>query len=105
MASHEADLRAEVQDDTKVKTLQKDYRQLALDAATRAMLDFAVKTTTTPDRMCATDVQRLREAGFRDEDIVDIAQLAAYFNYSNRLMDSLGIEPDPGMDYSESATT
>lgn len=105
MASHEADLRVEVQDDAKVKLLQKDYRQVTLDAATRAMLDFAVKMTTTPDRMCAADVQSLRETGFQDEDIIDIAQLAAYFNYSNRLMDSLGVEPDAGMAYSQQAKT
>lgn len=85
--------------------LQDNYRQAELDASTLAMLDFAVKMTKTPDRMSAVDVQNLRDAGFRDEDIVDIGQLAAYFNYSNRLMDSLGVKPDPGMGYSESVRT
>lgn len=82
-----------------VRLLQDDYKKATLDAATRAMLDFAVKMTKTPNRMNSADVQRLRDAGFSDQDIVDIAQLAAYFNYSNRLMDSLGVEPDPGMHY------
>ena len=79
--------------------LQEDFRRVELNVATRAMLDFAVKMTKTPDRMSADDLQKLRHAGFRDEDIIDIAQLTAYFNYSNRLMDSLGVEPDPDMNY------
>jgi len=45
--------------------------------------------------MMKADIDRLRENGFDDRDILDAAQLIGYFNYSNRVMDSLGIDPDP----------
>lgn len=99
MESHEPDLRSEIKDDEKVRAIQQDYRQVDLGPATRALLDFAVKLTQTPAEMRRDDVDRLRAAGFADEDILDAAQLISYFNYSNRLMDSLGIQPEPGMRY------
>ncbi len=99
MASHEPDLRSEIKSDERVRAIQSDYRTAELDPATVALLDFSVKLTQAPQRMSAADVDRLRSAGFADEAIVDAAQLIGYFNYSNRVMDSLGIEPEPEMRY------
>jgi len=45
--------------------------------------------------MIKNDIDRLREHGYDDRDILDAAQLIGYFNYSNRVMDCLGIEPEP----------
>ena len=41
------------------------------------------------------DVQALRDAGFTDRAIHDAAQVAAYFNYINRIADGLGVDPEP----------
>lgn len=97
MESHEADLRAEVQDDKAVRQIQEDYRQANLAPTTRTMLDYAVKLTKTPHDMCFDDIEALRHVGFRDEDVVEIVQMVSYFNYINRVLDGLGTEPDPGM--------
>ncbi|MBI5762582.1 MAG: peroxidase-related enzyme [Planctomycetes bacterium] len=105
MESHEADLRAEVQDDKVVSTIQEDYRQAKLAPATRTMLDYAVKLTKTPNDMCSDDIEALRRAGFRDEDVVDIVQIVSYFNYINRVLDGLGAEPEPGMRFVPKAGT
>ncbi len=99
MESHEPDLREEIKDDAEVKRIQEDYRQADLDPATKKLLDFAAKVTLNPRELSKADVEALRASGFTDEDILDAAQLIAYFNYSNRLMDSLGIEPEPDMRY------
>ena len=40
------------------------------------------------------DVEELREAGWSDEDILDIAQVAAMFNFTNRLASGLGWIPN-----------
>ena len=42
--------------------------------------------------MIQADVQRLREAGFEDVDILDINQITGYFAFVNRLADGLGVE-------------
>ena len=97
MESHEPDLRAEVDDENEVRRIQEDYRSSGLDEVTKRLLDFAVKLTTTPKKMAKADLDVLRSCGFRDEGILDAIQLVAYFNYINRVIDSLGTEPEPGM--------
>jgi uncharacterized peroxidase-related enzyme len=99
MESHEPDLRAEIKDDETVRSIQSNYHDVDLGAATRTLLDFATRLTEAPQQITRTDIEALRSAGFSDEDIVDAAQLVGYFNYSNRVMDSLGIEPEPEMRY------
>jgi uncharacterized peroxidase-related enzyme len=66
------------------------------------MLDYAVKLTREPQAMSASDVGTLRSAGFNDTAILDIAQVAAYFAFVNRLADGLGVELEPYWDEDES---
>lgn len=56
------------------------------------MLDYALRLTRTPGAITAADVARLRQAGFEDRAVLDIAQVTAYYNYVNRLADGLGVE-------------
>ena len=49
--------------------------------------------------MTESDIETLRQNGYSDKEILDAAQLIGYFNYSNRVMDSLGINPEPEMKY------
>ncbi|NIU62506.1 MAG: peroxidase, partial [Pseudomonas stutzeri] len=59
--------------------------------ADRAMLDYAAKLTRAPASVSEADVQALREAGFDDRAILDIAQITAYFAFVTRLADGLGV--------------
>ena len=59
------------------------------------MLDFAVKLTRSPEAMAQSDVETLRGHGFTDAAIHDTVQVAALFNYYNRLAEGLGIDPEP----------
>jgi alkylhydroperoxidase family enzyme len=45
--------------------------------------------------MSAADVEGLRSLGLADGAIHDVVQVAALFNYYDRLADGLGIEPEP----------
>jgi uncharacterized peroxidase-related enzyme len=62
--------------------------------ATTAMLDYAVKITRTPVECSEADVERLRQLGFSDQAIFDIAEVAAMFNFSNRLASATGMLPN-----------
>lgn len=75
-----------------------DYRQAALSAADRGMLDFCAKLTRTPAAVEREDIERLRELGFDDGAIHDIVQVTALFNYFDRLADGMGIDPEPEWD-------
>lgn len=74
-----------------------DYRLAPLDAADRALCDYATKLTLAPGRMSAADVERLRAHGFDDDAITIAAQVIGYFNYINRIADGLGVDPEPWM--------
>ena len=44
--------------------------------------------------MIEADVQALHAHGFDDRAIHDATQVISYFNYINRIADSLGVEPE-----------
>ena len=77
--------------------LAADHETADLDARRHAMLDYAARLTRTPDEITRGHVERLREAGFSDEDILAIAEVTAYYAYVNRIVDGLGVEIEPGL--------
>ncbi|MHA1113422.1 MAG: peroxidase-related enzyme [Alphaproteobacteria bacterium] len=74
--------------------LVMNYRTAELSPRQRAMLDFAAKLTEDGHRVGEDDRQALRDAGFGDDDIFDIADVAAFFNYSNRIAHGLEVIPN-----------
>ena len=72
-----------------------NYRVADLSDRHRAMLDFSVKLTETPQEIVEADRQGLRDAGFTDRDIWDIASVAAFFNMSNRVAAATDMRPNP----------
>lgn len=94
MVSHAAYLRKLTGDPLLVEQLRTNYRYAALEPRERAMLDFAVKLTEQSSSCTEADVDALREAGWTDEDVMDIAEVAAMFNFTNRLASGLGWVPN-----------
>jgi uncharacterized peroxidase-related enzyme len=95
IVSHSAALRKLTKDPELVDQLATGYKYAPLEPRERAMLDFAVKLTQAPADCTDADVDALRDAGWTDEDIFDIAQVAAMFNFTNRLASGLDWEPNP----------
>ena len=94
MVSHAAALRKLTGDPVLVEQLRTNYKYAELEPRERAMLDFAVKLTEQSSSCSEDDVEALREAGWSDEDIMDIAEVAAMFNFTNRLASGLGWVPN-----------
>jgi len=72
-----------------------NYRVADIPPRQRAMLDFAAKVTTASATIEEADRQALRDHGFTDRDIWDIANVAGFFNMSNRVASATGMEPNP----------
>ncbi len=72
-----------------------NYRVAELTPRERAMLDFAVKLTEASATIEEPDRQALRDVGFSDRDIFDIASVAGFFNMTNRVASATGMEPNP----------
>jgi uncharacterized peroxidase-related enzyme len=58
------------------------------------MLAFAEKVTLESAQVEEIDRQALREAGFSDSEIWDIAAVAAFFAMSNRMASAVDMRPN-----------
>jgi len=81
-------------DPVLAERIVQDYRRAGLDARIRAMLDYAIKITRTPVETSEDDIAALRVHGFGDEDIYDIINTAAIYNFNNRVAAAAGHLPD-----------
>jgi len=55
------------------------------------LLQYAKKLTSSVQTMQMSDITRLQETGVNDGEILEVNQVVAYFNYSNRLLNGLGV--------------
>lgn len=92
MVHHSAWFRRLGSDEELPKQLLHDYATATIDAAERAMLDYASKVTREPAAVTQADVDGLKAHGFSDGAVLDICQVTSYFAYANRLADGLGVE-------------
>ena len=74
--------------------LTVNYREAELTPRQRALLDHAWKLTANPSEVGEEDRARLRDAGLTDEEIFDLTDVIAYFNYTNRMTHGLGMQPN-----------
>lgn len=79
--------------------LARDHHAANLSAAEVAMMDFAYRLSTDAVSMDDGDSQSLRDVGFSDREIVDIALAAAARNYFSKALQALAIDVDvpPGL--------
>ncbi|MBC6437724.1 MAG: peroxidase-related enzyme [Rhodobacteraceae bacterium] len=77
------------------EALVMNYRAADLPPKQRAMLDFAGMMTRASARIEEPDRQALRDHGFSDRDIWDIAATASFFNMSNRMASAIDMRPNP----------
>ena len=76
----------------EAERIKDDWRAMDLTGAERVMLEWVEKLTLAPATCTEADVEGLRGAGWTDRDILDIAQVCAYFNLRVRMVDGLGLE-------------
>ena len=81
-----------IDDEGLLTQLKSDHKNADVQPADRAMLDYAARLTTAPHSVSEADIEALREAGFDDRAILDIAQITAYFAFVTRMADGLGVE-------------
>ena len=94
LTAHGAVVRHRSKDPMLGDTVEHNYRAASITPKQNAMLDFAVKLTEAPDKIENEDRDLLRQAGFTDRDIWDIAAVAAFFNMSNRIASAVEMRPN-----------
>ena len=68
-----------------------------LDARDVAVMDFAEKVAADASAITRGDVDRLREVGLTDGEIVEVAAAAAARSFFTKMVDALGAEPDAAL--------
>ena len=56
-------------------------------------MDYVELVTRAAYRTTATDVQKLRDAGWREEQIAEAVYITALFAFFNRVADAFGVPP------------
>jgi uncharacterized peroxidase-related enzyme len=92
--SHGFSVRALSGDPVLGELMVMNYRAANLSNRQRAMLDFAVKLTKESHTITEADRQALRDAGFSDRDIWDIANVAGFYNMTNRIASATNMQPN-----------
>ena len=71
-----------------------NWRHADLDDRQRAVCDYAERLTAEPRLMQEADLEALRAVGLTDDEVWDVAEIAAMYNFTNRMALALGQQPN-----------
>jgi uncharacterized peroxidase-related enzyme len=94
MAAHCKFLRDACGDETTMLAVAADPSGANLDAADRAVMDFATQVARDASSITAADVQQLRDRGLSDPEIVDVVFASAARAFFTKVLDALGVQAD-----------
>ncbi|MDH5346047.1 MAG: peroxidase-related enzyme, partial [Gammaproteobacteria bacterium] len=94
VGAHGAILRIREKNPLIADQVATNHQKADITPRQRAMLDFAIKVAGRSYEINDADIEALKPHGFDDEDIWDIAGIAALFALSNRMANFAGIRPN-----------
>jgi uncharacterized peroxidase-related enzyme len=94
LVAHGAALRAELGDPVLGERISYDWRRAGLDARRRAICAYAEKLTREPQSVGAADLATLLDAGLTREEAWDVIEIAAMYNFTNRLAMATNMLPN-----------
>ena len=92
--AHGAILRIRAKNPQIADQIAINYRKADVTPRQRAMLDFAMKVSAEAHRISEADFADIASHGFSDDDIWDIAAIAAFFALSNRMANVTSMRPN-----------
>ena len=82
----------------QVERITTDHRTAGLDPTDTAILDLVEKVVLNAYKVTPEDIERLREVGLDDGEIVDVVLAAGVRCFISKALDALGAEPEPSYD-------
>src|SRR5256714_2166441 len=92
--AHGAILRIRAKNPVIADQIAVNYRKADITPRQHAMLDFAMKVSREANTVSDADFAEVAGHGFSDDDIWDIAAIAAFFALSNRLSNVTAMRPN-----------
>ena len=80
--------------DEPVREIALDHRAAGLDDVDVAVMDLAERVVDDATAIGDDDLQRLRDLGLSDTDIMDVVLAAAARCFFSKTLDALGVRPD-----------
>ncbi|MGH9838978.1 MAG: peroxidase-related enzyme [Blastocatellia bacterium] len=94
LVSHGAALREALGDPIQADRITLDYTRAGLDEKMEVVLDFAVRLTEDPHACEEDDIAHLQRFGLTLEEVWDVIEIAAMYNFTNRLASATGMIPN-----------
>ena len=94
VVAHGAILRIRARNPLIADQVATNYRKADITPRQRAMLDFAMMVSQRAYEVGEAEHAALRAHGFIEDDIWDIAAIAAFFGMSNRLANVTNLRPN-----------
>jgi uncharacterized peroxidase-related enzyme len=94
MTAHGAALRILGKDARLAEQIANNWRTASLTPRWRAMLEFASRVNEPGFAAADGEIEAMRSAGFSDDDIWDVAAIAAFFGFSNRMAGLMDMRPN-----------
>lgn len=92
--AHGAILRIRAKNPQIADQIAINYRKADLLPRQLAMLDFALKVSRAAETVSYADFETLHRHGFSEDDVWDIAAIAAFFALSNRMANVTSMRPN-----------
>jgi uncharacterized peroxidase-related enzyme len=92
--AHGAILRVRAKNPLIADQIAANYRKADITPRQKAMLDFAMKVSAEAHKVTDADFSDLAGHGFSNDDIWDIAAVAAFFGLSNRIANVSNMRPN-----------
>jgi uncharacterized peroxidase-related enzyme len=80
--------------DEPVLQIATDRNEAGLDDVDLAVMDLAERVVDDATAIDEADLQRLRDLGLSDEEIMDVVLTAAARSFWTKTLDALGVQPD-----------
>jgi uncharacterized peroxidase-related enzyme len=94
LVAHGAALREELGDPILGERISFDWRRAGLDDRRTAVCAYAEKLTLHPQELTRDDLQTLLDAGLNLEEAWDVAEVAAMYNFTNRMAMATNMLPN-----------
>jgi uncharacterized peroxidase-related enzyme len=94
VVAHGAILRVRAKNPLLADQVATNYRKADITPRQKAMLDFAMQVALEAATVGEPDFEALRAHGFSEDDIWDIAAIAAFFALSNRMANVTSMRPN-----------
>ncbi|MFV0309972.1 MAG: peroxidase-related enzyme [Desertimonas sp.] len=94
LVAHGQALRQAMGDPVAAERITLDWRRAGLDVRRQAICEYAEKITVAPQETTTDDIDHLMSLGLSREEVWDVAEIAAMYNFTNRMAMATGQMPN-----------